>query len=75
MSASGDPQAQAARLLALALEARGRGDVEQAEELLGLAIEYLDKSAAHLAWPTPPLEPGHQTVQQRQQFQPKEDDD
>jgi hypothetical protein len=74
MSRSGDCQAQAARLLGLALEARERGDVRQAEELLGLAFEYIDEAAADLAWPTPPRESGHWTGQQQQQVQPKKDD-
>ena len=43
---------QAARLLALALKARERGDSEQADQLTAQAAQYLDKAAALNSPPT-----------------------
>lgn len=59
---------QAARLLALALKARERGDTKLADQLTEQATQYLDKAGAlrpPLMFPTP----SHHVSQQQQQPQ------
>ena len=72
-----NPHVQAARLLALAIAARERGDEDVADELTKLAMQYLDQIGGDE--PSPPLsapDPGEQPpMQQQQQIQPKDDDD
>jgi hypothetical protein len=69
-------QDQAARLLAIALQARERGDVELAEQLTARAMQYLDQGSrdeadpAGPAMPPPPAEPAQPVAQQQQQIQP-----
>lgn len=64
---------QAARLLALALKARERGDDEQADQLTEQAAQYLDKAGALRQPPMAP-EPSAHVSQQQQQPQPDDPD-
>ena len=68
---------RAERLLALALEAREKGDVELAEQLTARAMEYLDEvnGTADLPQPPPNAEPVAQPQQQQQRQQTQPDDD
>jgi hypothetical protein len=83
MAAPKGLQDQAARLLAVALQARERGDIELAEELTARAMQYLDEAAqaeSHDATGgtsgTPPApNPTQPAVQQQQQIQPDPDED
>lgn len=64
---------QAARLLALALKARERGDTKLADQLTEQAAQYLDKTGPLGAPPTSPSS-SHQVSQQQQQPQPDDPD-
>jgi len=70
---------RAERLLALALEARQKGDSELAEQLTARAMQYLDElnGTADLPAPPPPAQPvpQPQQQQQRQQIEPEEGGD
>jgi len=62
---------RAARLFALAITARERGDFQAADEMMKLALE----STEHTTDMPPPASPTEQPVaQQQQQIQPKKED-
>ena len=64
---------QAARLLALALKARERGDADLADQLTAQAAELLDKAPALNPPPVAP-EPSQHVAQQQQQPRSDEPD-
>ena len=70
---------QAERLLALALEARAKGDVELADQLTARAMQYMDEAngEADVQAPPPPVQPIPQPQQQQQghQTEPGEDEE
>jgi hypothetical protein len=68
MSELGRFREQAARLLALALKARERGDTELADNLTAQAAEYLDKATA-ISPPSANPQSREHVVQQQQQPQ------
>jgi hypothetical protein len=66
-------RAEAARLLARAMDAHDKGDAELAQMFTQLATHYLDEAIDHATdgtSPHPPAEALH-VVQQQQQAQPK----
>jgi len=68
---------QAARLLASATEAHGRGDTELADLLTAAASRCLDQAIEAESTEAPPPSPSEQqqpVAQQQQQVQPKKDD-
>jgi len=78
MTTSDRLRQRAERFLALALDARGRGDLELAEQLTARAMQCLDEAngtdeVPDLPPPTAEPIPQPQQQQQRQQTQPDED--
>jgi hypothetical protein len=75
MSPSEDREAQAARLFALAIAARERGDLKQAEELTQLALQYTDETIDTSTVEPAPSELAQPPLLQQQQVQPEEDEE
>ena len=75
MSSVKDLHAQAALLLAVSMQARERGDVAYAEQLILRAGQLLDEiQARESGAPPPSAAPAQPMAQQQQQPQPKNDD-
>jgi len=68
---------RARNLLALALEAQGRGQTELAEQLTARAMQFLDEAngTTDVATPSAPPSPVPQQQQQQQQQQRQADPD